>query len=177
VLVDSFLQLRRRPDMQHARLRVAGWLGENNREYAEAEFAKIQAATEDGVFHYVGEVDRPGKIEFLRQLDVLSVPTTYHEPKGLFVLEAMAAGVPVVQPNHGAFPELIESTGGGCLTAPDDPQGLADSLHSLLTDHQRRRQYAASGLRAVHGQRNAETMARATLEVLQRYANQRVDSP
>ncbi len=169
VLVDSFLQLRRKPGMQDARLCVAGWLGENNRQYAEAEFAKLRAATDDGDFHYAGEVDRRGKIEFLRQLDVLSVPTTYHEPKGLFVLEALAAGVPVVQPNHGAFPELIASTGGGCLTTPDDPWSLADALYDLLLDHPRRRQYAAEGLRAVHEQRNAETMAQATLEVLQRY--------
>ena len=170
LLVDSFLQLRRRPDMETARLEIAGWLGDAHREYAEAEFAKLRAAGADEAFCYQGEVDRQGKVDFLRRQDVLCVPTTYRDPKGLFVLEAMAAGVPVVQPNHGAFPELIESTGGGCLTPPDNALALTEALHALLTDHQRRREYAASGLKAVHEGRNAETMAQATLEVLQKYA-------
>ena len=61
------------------------------------------------------------KVRFLQSIDVLSVPTTYREPKGLYVLEAWANGVPVVQPRHGSFPELIEATGGGLLVEPDDP--------------------------------------------------------
>ena len=63
---------------------------------------------------------------------MLSVPTTYREPKGLFVLEALAAGVPVVQPDHGAFPEVLAEVGGGLLHRPEDPQHLAERLHELL---------------------------------------------
>ena len=61
-----------------------------------------------GEFEYRGELDRAAKVAFLHELDVLSVPTTYQEPKGLFLMEAMASGVPVVQPRRGAFPEIIE---------------------------------------------------------------------
>ena len=57
-------------------------------------------------FEYRGELDRAQQGRIPAQLDVLSVPTTYREPKGLYVLEAMANGVPVVQPRHGAFPEI-----------------------------------------------------------------------
>jgi glycosyltransferase involved in cell wall biosynthesis len=165
VLVDAFLELRQKPGMETSQLRIAGWLGESHRPYAEAQFAKLRAAGATDVFRYAGELDRRGKIEFLRQLDVLSVPTTYREPKGLFVLEALAAGVPVVEPRHGAFPELLESTGGGCLVPPDDPAALAEVLHRLLTDEEQRQGYARAGQMAVHQRRNAETMARATLEV------------
>ena len=52
---------------------------------------------------------------------MLSVPATYDEPKGMFLLEAMASGVPVVQPRRGAFIEIVEKTGGGLLVEPDDP--------------------------------------------------------
>ena len=69
-------------------------------------------------FEYCGEVDRRQKIELLNSIDVLSVPTIYNEPKGLFVLEAFANGVPVVQPRHGAFPELTEATEGGRVVEP-----------------------------------------------------------
>ena len=81
-----------------------------------------------GEFHYRGVLDRDGKIEFLRSLDVLSVPATYDEPKGIFLLEAMACGVPVVQPRRGAFTEVVERTGGGLLVEPDDAEALAAGL-------------------------------------------------
>ena len=67
----------------------------------------------------VGEVRRetapPGEALLDEGLDVLSVPTVYTEPKGMFLLEAMAVGVPVVQPRKGAFPEIVAKTGGGLI--------------------------------------------------------------
>ena len=63
---------------------------------------------------------------------MLSVPATYDEPKGIFLLEAMASGVPVVQPRRGAFTEIVEKTGGGLLVAPDDPAALADGLYRAV---------------------------------------------
>ncbi len=65
---------------------------------------------------------------------MLSVPATYEEPKGMFLLEAMASGVPVVQPRRGAFPEIVETTGGGILVEPDNPDALADGLLELWRD-------------------------------------------
>ncbi len=166
VLVDAFLELRRRPGMEHARLHVAGWLGEGQRNFADEQFAKLRRAGLSEHFHYAGEVDRRQKITFLRELDVFSVPTVYREPKGLFVLEALAAGAPVVQPEHGAFPELLAQTGGGLLTRPGDPGRLADALHELLTNHDRRRELAHQGHRTVHARFNADAMARETRERL-----------
>ena len=43
----------------------------------------------------------------------------------------MACGVPVVQPNHGAFPEILERTSGGLLVTPNDPDSLADGLAAV----------------------------------------------
>ena len=59
-------------------------------------------------------------MRFLARADVFSVPAPYQEPKGFTILEAMAAGVPVVQPAHGAFTEMVQKTGGGLLVKPDD---------------------------------------------------------
>src|SRR5260370_9128429 len=79
-------------------------------------------------FHYRGVLDREKKIEFLRSLDVLSVPATYDEPKGIFLLEAMASGVPVVQPRRGAFPEMLRRTGGGLPLVSHDPAAPAPGI-------------------------------------------------
>ena len=96
---------------------------------------------------------------------MLSVPALYGESFGLYLLEAMAAGVPVVQPRHGAFPELLEATGGGILCEPDDPASLADGLESLLTDELRARELGERGRRAVLERFTAERMARGVEEV------------
>jgi glycosyltransferase involved in cell wall biosynthesis len=168
VLADAFVELhQQRPELQ-ARLHVAGWLGAHNRAYANEQFQKIEKAGLSEYFRHVGEVDRLGKLQFLQEIDILSVPTTYRDPKGLFVLEALAAGVPVVQPEHGAFPELLHGTGGGVLFPPGDPVALARALGDLLTDNARRKTFGEQGRAAVHASFNAPAMARHTLAALSR---------
>ena len=168
VLVDAFIRLRR----QHgrgARLNIAGWLSEGDRAYAEREFAKLRSAGLGGDFHYAGTVDRRQKVEFLHGLDVLSVPTTYREPKGIYVLEALAACVPVVQPEHGAFAELLAATGGGRLVRPNDPWHLAETLDELLGDAAARTELARQGHQTVQSRFSTDAMAEATLEVYREY--------
>jgi len=170
VLVEAFLRLRRMAGTQDARLRVAGWLGSDQREYAQQQFQRMSDISSPG-FEYVGTVSRQQKLAFLGSLDVLSVPTVYREPKGLFVLEALAAGVPVVQPSHGAFPEMLAELGGGQLVDPDNPESLAAALHGLLTDRPLRLRLAAAGQRAVHESRHARAMAEATRRLYTRFVS------
>jgi glycosyltransferase involved in cell wall biosynthesis len=132
------------------RLRVAGWLGKRDRRYFRALVSQLEASGLSGAFEYAGEVDREGKSRFLRSLDILSVPTTYQEPKGLFVLEALAHGVPVVQPRHGAFPEMLAATGGGLLVEPGSPEDLARGLARLIADPELRAELGRRGREAVH---------------------------
>ena len=120
-------------------------------------------------FAYTESPDHSSKVKFLRSLDVLSVPTTYREPKGLYILEALAAGVPVVQPRHGSFPELIEATGGGLLVNPNDPEDLAHTLGKLLADVAHREGLGRKGREVVRQRFTAERMARETALVYRKY--------
>ena len=171
VLIDAYLQLRKMPGTEHTRLAVAGWLGQGDRPFYEAQIERLRQADAAEYFYNAGVVDRAQKIAFLKSLDVLSVPTTYREPKGIFVLEALAAGVPVVQPQHGAFPELLAATGGGLMFRPDDPAHLAEQLHAVLTEPDRRRQLAAAGQANVQERFGAEAMAQSTLAVYRKFLN------
>jgi glycosyltransferase involved in cell wall biosynthesis len=134
VLVDAYRRLRKHPRSEGSRLLAAGYLPPEHREYLENARGVLRVAGLDGEFQYQGEMDRAQKIAFFRELDVLSVPATYEEPKGMFLLEAMASGVPVVQPRRGAFPEIVENTGGGLIVDADDPQALADAILALKED-------------------------------------------
>ena len=122
-LVEAFSRLRQDAAAPPCRLHASGWLGDNNRPYFDEQRRKLAAAGLAGEFTHVECPTHDDKVRFLHAIDVLSVPTTYREPKGLYVLEALANGVPVVQPRHGSFPELIEATGGGLLVSPNDADG------------------------------------------------------
>ena len=130
-LCDAYVRFRQMPGVTNACLDVAGYLAPDQQNYlkdAERRLTNVGLGSE---FTYRGAPDREQKIGFLRSLDVFSVPTVYVEPKGLFLLEAMACGVPVVQPRHGAFPEMLAKTSGGILVEPDDVQSLAEGLYKL----------------------------------------------
>jgi glycosyltransferase involved in cell wall biosynthesis len=167
--VEGYLAYRALPNSPPSRFRVAGWLGEHHRPYFESHLAKLRDA---GLADEVEHVDCPthaDKVRFLQSLDVLSVPTTYREPKGIYVLEALANGVPVVQPAHGTFPELIEATGGGLLVEPGDPAALARAWRRLADHRPEGRRIGAIGRSAVLARFTAEGMARATLDVIAGY--------
>src|SRR5665647_2166818 len=130
-LAESYLRLRRETDFSGAVLEAAGYLAAEHRAYLRGVERQMKDAGFGAEFHYRGELDRARKLEFLSSLDVLSVPCTYDEPKGISVLEAMASGVAVVQPRRGAFPEILGKTGGGLLVEPDDAASLAEAIHRL----------------------------------------------
>ncbi len=163
-LVDAALLLHtKRPDEFH--IKVGGYLNPQHRRY----FADIQNATGPlgAAFQYIGSpATLADKAAFYQSLDVLSVPTEFLEPKGLYVLEALANGVPVIQPNHGAFPELIEATGGGHLVEPKNPEALAAAIERLVDDSQLRQDLGRIGQANVHKRYNPTRMAEETIKIL-----------
>ncbi len=168
VAAAAFKQLAALAGPQAVQLRVAGYLGAKDRAFFAAELAALERAGLGSRVEVVGEVDRAGKIAFLAGLDALAVPTVYREPKGLFALEAMAVGVPVVLPSHGAFPEMIAETGGGVLVPPEDPAATAAALLELAGQPERRRELGERGRAAVAAHHAIATTASETLAVYRR---------
>jgi len=147
-------------------LEAAGYIAPEQRAYLEGIEKQLR---EWGIeFHYHGAVDRSQKITFLESLDVLSTPTVYADPKGMFVLEAMAAGVPVVEPDHGAFPEIIRKTGGGILVEPENPRSLADGLLKVLRDRELRDVLGRRAYSGVREHYRVDAMAAKTVEIFAR---------
>ncbi len=147
-------------------LEAAGYMAPEQRPYLNGIEKQLRERGYD--FQYRGALDRAQKIAYLESLDVLSTPTVYADPKGLFVLEAMAAGVPVVQPDHGAFPEIIRKTGGGVLVAPEDPRSLADGLLKVLRDRNLLGNLARRAYSGVREHYRVDAMAARTAEIFAR---------
>ena len=116
IAVWAFIELAR----QHpeARFHVGGWLAEKDRAFYEVQIERIAAAGLSDRFRHVEAPDGASKMAFLEEIDVFTVPARFIEPKGLYLLEAMACGLPVVVTDRGAFPEMIASGGEGCSVAP-----------------------------------------------------------
>lgn len=166
VLAEAYPIFRRRTGNAPVRFDAAGYLSRAHEGYLATIKSGLERAGVGGDFTYHGAVDRAGKLAFLQTLDVLSVPTPYDEPKGVFLLEALASGVPVVQPRRGSFPEMVEKTGGGLLVTPDDPQALADALYKLWNDRPLAR---ALGERGAVGVRLHYSIQKSTDRLLEVY--------
>ena len=138
---------------------AAGATIETEREY----LASCQALARDlGVadrFRWSGQIDRAAKLEMFASIDVFALPTPRAEAKGLSAIEAMAAGVPVVASNHGAFPEMLDGERAGLLHAPDDPADLARGIVAVLGDEEMACRLAAHGHALARARHSAERMA------------------
>ena len=170
-LVAAYIRLRKRGRIPDLKLRVGGGCGPSDASFVAQMRQQLSAAGyhKDVSFH--PNVTRAEKITFLRSLDVFSVPAVYGEAFGLYILEAWAAGVPVVQPRTAAFPELVEATGGGLLVEPKNNEALAEAIEGLLLDPARARAMGEAGRSAVtreySHERMAENMARVMSETMQ----------
>jgi glycosyltransferase involved in cell wall biosynthesis len=163
LLVVAFIELRK--SLPELRLLVGGVLLRCDHGMLEDLKRSIRAAGAEDYVEFRPNMTRAEKLQLLQDCDIFSVPATYGESFGLYLLEAMASGLPVAQPRCAAFPELIEATGGGLLCAPDDAQALAACLGELLGDLPAARAMGLRARQAVLKSYSAQDMARAVIRV------------
>jgi glycosyltransferase involved in cell wall biosynthesis len=171
VLAEAYRRLVQRPGVPPTRLLAAGYLLDEHRDYLKTIQNRMAEWGLADRFQYAGAPDRAGKLALLREMDVMSVPVTYDEPKGLTLLEAMASGRPVVVPDRGSFHEIVTRTGGGLLVPPDDPDALADALLALLTDRTRAAALGQAGVEGVSRFHSVDVMATQAEAVFREVAN------
>jgi glycosyltransferase involved in cell wall biosynthesis len=164
VLANAYRRLRKDGRLPNARLEAAGYMAPEHETYLKDIERELKQAGLGEEFNYRGVLDREQKIAFLQSLDVLSVPATYDEPKGMFLLEAMACGVPLVQPSRGAFTEIVEKTSSGLLVEPDDVESLAAGVLRIYEDPALREKLGQSGFENVREHYSVARMADRALE-------------
>ena len=131
-LVDAFIKMKQDNHIPQLRLKIGGGYGPGDEPFVGRLRERLQAKAllDDVEFH--PNLNREEKQAFLKSLSVLSVPAQFGESFGFYVIEAMAAGVPVVQPHCASFPELVETTSGGRVYNHEGPESLADALEGML---------------------------------------------
>ena len=179
VLVEAFERLCADRALPPLRLKIAGYTNRADRPYLQAQLHRLDATRLTAQVEYVGEVSRDEKLRFLQGLDLFTTPTIYRESKGLPTLEALANAVPVVQPDHGSFREIVTDTGGGLLCAPNDPADLAAKLRELILDREQATSLGQRGQQAIQARYTAAHMAerhRALYEQLTAPASSNITS-
>lgn len=168
LLVEAFISLAKSGKFSGLRLKAAGYLSNAYAKYIEGIQNRLKQAGVEGRVEIIGTATRQQKLDFFSSIDVFSVPGVYPDPKGLPTLEALAGGVPVVQPDHGAYPELIRATQGGLLHKPENSSDLAEKLATLLADKTLRNHFSKQGRAAIHANFSDQRMACDTINVYEK---------
>lgn len=168
LLVDAFTRLCRCGEFPNLRLVAGGYVSRAYKTYVDGIRKTIKENGLEERVKLLGTLERADKLNFFKQIDVFSVPAPYREPKGISILEALASGVPVVQPDHGAYPEWVNATRGGLLHRPHDSADLAEKLAILLRDADLRKRMGQQGRQGVFEKFSSERMADSTLEAMRK---------
>lgn len=165
VLVDAFIELKREPDLANLKLRATGGSTGADHRFLARLRRRVAGAGMLGDVEFLPDFGREDRIRFLQGLSVLSVPVPDGEAFGTYQIEALAVAVPIVQPDAGAFPEIVQKTGGGIIYDPAKPDGLKEALAALLREPKRRRELGQHGREAVLEHFTIGRMAEAMLNV------------
>ena len=164
LLVDAFIELKKSDNHEGLRLAIAGTLPAENLTYLNEQKSKIYRAGLDNFVEINTHLSRLEKIRFLKKISLFCVPARIPEAFGLYVIEAMAAGVPVVLPAHGSFPEIIRETEGGVLYSLGEASGMVHALSTMLTDTEQAKYFGKQGRAAVHEKYSNDQLAKDLVE-------------
>ncbi|MGE9268858.1 MAG: glycosyltransferase family 4 protein [Verrucomicrobiales bacterium] len=167
VLVDAFIDLRTRLGDERTRLAIAGTATAENEPFIKAQQEKLAAAGLGDEVTWQSNISREEKEAFLASLTLFSVPATYAEAFGLYLVEAMAAGLPLVQPRAAAFTEILAQSQAGRLHEPGEARDLARVWQELLGDRQALVEVGRKARQAAEGAFGLEAVAQRYLELFQ----------
>lgn len=168
LLVDAFIHLRTELGDTKTKLAVAGTMGGGDEEYVAGLKKKLSEYGLEDEVSWHADVTREEKAEFLESLSVFSVPAIYPEGFGLYLIEAMACGVPVVMPRASSFTEIVEPAECGVLVEPESPTALAKGLQTVLEDSELRKSMGEKGRLAVEDRYHVGAMAKSFEEILRK---------
>jgi glycosyltransferase involved in cell wall biosynthesis len=134
ILVDAFILLKRRPGFEDVNLVLTGGSTGDDRKYIAELKHRLRENGLQQQLEIHDDFEEEGLREYLDKVSVVSVPVRNGEAFGIYLLECMVSGIPVVQPRLGAFPEIVGLTGGGVIYEENTPEALALALEKLLSD-------------------------------------------
>jgi len=134
IVADAFIILKKKPGFKDVKLVVTGGSTGDDAKFIKEIKKKIRKNNLESQVDFHEKYEDEGQHEFFKKVSVLSVPVRKGEAFGMYLLEAMASGIPVVQPALGAFPEIVEISKGGIIYQENTPGELAATWEGLLSN-------------------------------------------
>jgi len=170
-LVDAFIKLKESGEHPDLTLSACGGFTAADKPYIAEQVRKLKAHGLNRSLILYNEFTGNKKAEFLNNVDIISVPVHKYDGYGLYILEANSAGIPVVLPATGAFPEIVENTGGGIVYSPDTVEELTESLSMLLKDKVRAKQLGEIGRKLVKNNLSMDKMTEGISDIYMKLVN------
>jgi glycosyltransferase involved in cell wall biosynthesis len=165
VLVDAFILLKKNPRWNEVNLVLTGGSTGDDHKFIKKIKKKITKAGLESAVEFHKDFEEQGLHDFFKKVSMISVPVLEGEAFGLYLLESIASGIPVVQPELGAFPEIIRKSVGGITYTPNKPEALAKALESLLADPDKLAQLSSEGRAGVENHFNLHKQAEDTIRL------------
>lgn len=165
ILVDAFILLKKELKFKSLKLIATGGKTNDDKSFINKQLSKLRKENLLDSVEFIDDFRTSELSQFFEKLTVLSVPVLDGEAFGLYLLESLASGIPVVQPSAGAFPEIIEKTGGGVNYSPNNSTALAEKLAEILTNPDKIIQMSIDGRKAIEEKFNINLLAEKWIEI------------
>jgi glycosyltransferase involved in cell wall biosynthesis len=165
VLVDAYILLRKDPKFASVKLKITGGKTDDDLHFIKQQKNKISKAGLTNDVSWVDEFEGEERQKFFDSVRLISVPVLHGEAFGLYQIEAIASGIPMVQPALGAFGEVIEKSGGGIIYSHNDPKQLAGALASLILNDEKLHELSIAGLTGVKQHFDIHAQARKMVAI------------
>jgi glycosyltransferase involved in cell wall biosynthesis len=136
IAVEAFILLKKNSGFKDVKLCITGGSTAADSKFVSRIRKTIRKAglTDDVDFHEAFE--GAGRKEFFKKVAIASVPVRNGEAFGIYLPELMASGIPIIQPDLGAFSEIVNQSGGGRIYSPNTPAILANNWAEVLSNRQ-----------------------------------------
>ena len=173
--MDAFIGLKKKPGFEDVKLIATGGSTGDDSKFIKEQKNKLNENGLSGFFEIMPDFEAEGVTEFFKKVSLVSVPVRIGEAFGIYLLESMASGVPVVQPALGAFPEIINLSGGGVTYFPNSPEVLSETWIQLLNNPERLEQLSHAGYEGTRAKFNIHSHAKEIIALYKKLKTEKLD--
>lgn len=135
IFIDAFIKLKQQKGFEDVLLKLSGGYTADDKKFVNKQIRKLKKAGVMDDVEFIDDYKPEQRYNFFEKITILTVPVLKGEAFGVYQLESLACGVPLVQPNLGAFPEIINETKGGITFEPNTPDEMVSTWMSILPQH------------------------------------------